>query len=687
MGLLVLLAASLGGTVLSTWYDAESGILARMAMGSATGLVGLALVGFLLACPFKDPNGFVIFLSVVVMLTPCLLLRQTAYRDRLAASLDGLRLESQQLVVGMSCGLLMFVLLLMLPRVMYFKMDDPGAPAPAVYTGFSNNLGDLPFHLAITTSFAWGHNFLPQDPEYAGVRLTYPYLADFLTAMVVRCGARIDEAIFLTNAFMVLSLVGLLYWAFARITGERFAGALAPWLALFNGGLGFAALWTEAGFFHKGIPLWKSIWLLFALMPHLPHDYTIFDNWMIRWGNALTTLLMPERSLLMGIPPLLVVLGLWWRSVVEPKEKHPRQAAMLAAGIITGLLPLAHTYCFLILFGIGIIEFFIFRSEDWKWFFIPALLLALPQAFLLKSGSAMNVSTFFGPYIGWDHGGPHWGDGVNPITFWIVNTGVFFPLLTYSCWLLWEHHRKLLLFYLPFTLLFLVGNVMRLAPWVWDNVKILYPWFLLSIGPVSWGMVHLCHPRSARESLDSLRMSDLRSSREAAPEASPLPQAEPRPGEELLRRLGVVALFVLLTLSGSLDVIRALSPSWEFRLYSGDMVALARAIIQRTPTDAVILHAPGYDSPTYLTGRLSLLGYEGHLWTRGIDYRQRDADVRSIYEGTPQAVDLLRDYHVGALEVGPEEMRQYHINTAWFDQLKVLAENKGVTIYAVQDQK
>ena len=38
-----------------------------------------------------------------------------------------------------------------------------------------------------------------------------------------------------------------------------------------------------------------------------------------------------------------------------------------------------------------------------------------------------------------------------------------------------------MLFYLPFLFLFILSNVAKLAPWEWDNIKILIYWFVGSI--------------------------------------------------------------------------------------------------------------------------------------------------------------------------------------------------------------
>src|SRR5262249_20338340 len=103
--------------------------------------------------------------------------------------------ERQARVVLSDCLVYLLIGLLLcfaFDRVMFLRPDG-------VYTGFSNNLGDLPFHLQIVTSFVRSHNFPPEDPTYAGSRFTYPFLADFVAALFVRSGASLRGALFVEN--------------------------------------------------------------------------------------------------------------------------------------------------------------------------------------------------------------------------------------------------------------------------------------------------------------------------------------------------------------------------------------------------------------------------------------------------------------------------------------------------------
>ena len=57
----------------------------------------------------------------------------------------------------------------------------------------------------------------------------------------------------------------------------------------------------------------------------------------------------------------------------------------------------------------------------------------------------------------------------------------------------------------------------------------------------------------------------------------------------------------------------------------------------------MILHAPTYNDPVYLTGRRTFLGYPGHVWSHGIDYGPREAELKRIYMGAADAPALFGD--------------------------------------------
>ena len=250
------------------------------------------------------------------------------------------------------------------------------------------------------------------------------------------------------------------------------------------------------------------------------------------------------------------------------------------------------------------------RRRAWIVFFAAALLVAVPQMWWATRGSAARPSSFFAWQLGWDRGGQ------NPVWFWLNNTGLFIPLLVAA--VAWRGReplvpKRLLLFYLPFTLLFVICNAAKISPWVWDNIKVLYYWYVPSTLLVALLLARLW-----------------------------------RGGAAL--RLASAALLVVLTLAGALDVWRVVSEASAQREFDRGGIAFAELVKRETAPRSLILHAPTYNHPVYLTGRASVMGYAGHLWSQGLDYQAREAQVRSLYAGTTY---LPRD---GTRALGPEEL-------------------------------
>src|SRR5688572_380203 len=171
------------------------------------------------------------------------------------------------------------------------------------YTGLLNNFGDLPFHISVITSFALGNNYPPQDPTFAGVKFTYPFLTDFISAIFVNCGASIRQSMFLENYPVALAFVGLLHrWAFVLLR-NRLAAVLTPVLVILNGGLGWVMFADAALERHDGFV---------EVLKSLPVYYTIIPESTWRWGSATSALLIPLRCFVVGLPLAVIVFAEWW---------------------------------------------------------------------------------------------------------------------------------------------------------------------------------------------------------------------------------------------------------------------------------------------------------------------------------------------------------------------------------------
>src|SRR5262249_27443933 len=185
-----------------------------------------------------------------------------------------------------------------------------GESAGGIVKGGGKNVGDLPLPLQVINSFAQGHNLPPEDPTFAGVRFAYPFMTDFLAAMLVKgAGADVISAMWAENMFAALALAGMLQYWTLLLTRSRLAGFIAPLLVLFSGGLGWTGIFQD---------LHESEHGLVPLLANLPHSYTIMDaGGILRWGNSLTTLFVPQRSILFGMPLAIVIFCQWWLAVAD----------------------------------------------------------------------------------------------------------------------------------------------------------------------------------------------------------------------------------------------------------------------------------------------------------------------------------------------------------------------------------
>ncbi|HWS53663.1 MAG TPA: hypothetical protein VN228_06035, partial [Pyrinomonadaceae bacterium] len=109
-------------------------------------------------------------------------------------------------------------------------------------------------------------------------------------------------------------------------------------------------------------------------------------------------------------------------------------------------------------------------------------------------------------------------------------------------------------------------------------------------------------------------------------------------------------------------------------------------IKSRTPPRSLILHAPTYNDPVYLTGRRTFLGYPGHIWSHGLDYAEREAQLRRVYAGGAGADALLAGNRIEYVVVGPleeAEMRKagLRLDRSFFERYTKVGEAGEYRLY------
>jgi hypothetical protein len=678
------LIAIAGGAVITYLIDEDAPLVARLCMGACIGFAALGLFGFIVASGFGF-TPFALILTAAVIASPLTLLVSRKRLAEVRADFQAAVRAGRRAVLHPTRQTTVYIVFYAFIAVLLWLVFDramvelPGG----IYTGVQNNYGDLPFHLSIITSFADGANFPPEDPTFAGARFTYPFIADFVAACFVRAGATLRQAMLLENLVLALSFVGLLHRFTLKLTRDWLAGLIAPVLVLFSGGLGWLNLWKDARWGSQGV---------FDILMSLPQQYTITPDTGYRWGNSLTTLLIPQRGILLGFPLAIIVFTVWWQTLNEEKAEGARQKTpgskrkaesgrkegtgkkqkaespalasafrllpsgfsmqrMAVAGAVAGLLPLVHAHSFVVVMVVGSGVALLTRLKNWRaWaaFFVVATVIAAPQMWWATHNSSVRAGDFFGWNFGWDKGEESF------VSFWFKNTGLLIPLILAA--LLWPGGksegqkylvpRRLLLFYLPFTLCFIIPNLIKLAPWVWDNIKVIFYWFIVSTPIVALFLARLL-----------------------------------RRGAWL--RAAAVALLLTLTLSGALDVWSVASRAVEIRIFDADGVRFAQAVKLQTGPRSTILHEPTFDTPIFLTGRRSVMGYPGHISSHGIEYLERQNEIRRIYSGAPDAARLLAKYGVEYVVVGPHEQREMPVNEAFFARYKLVGETGEYRLYKI----
>ena len=655
------------GTLATYLYDDDASFQARLCSGACLGITALSLLGFVFSS-LLGLTGTAVLLSALGCSLPLVLLAKETYLVRFQKDLSGVsqtirRLTSKPDAVSIGYVVFYVVTALVLWQVFSKAMiqDSEG-----VSTGLLNNFGDLPFHLSVITGFAYGNNFPPEDPTYAGVRFTYPFLSDFASAMFVRTGSDLRESMFIENFILAISFVGLLHrWALVMLR-DRLAAIITPLLILLNGGFGWLLLFDKANSDDNG---------LLGVFSNLPPSFTVIPETTWRWGNAISALLIPQRGFLMGLPLAVIVFTQWWLAEnpqpsgeTEGKKTDLRRSRkakvhaqevqsepsflsnvavrrMIGAGVVAGLLPLAHAHSFVVVMAMGgCLALIQRRWRDWIVFFLVASLIALPQLWWSTSHTAVNARSFFAFEIGWDRGKD------NPIWFWFKNTGLFIPLIFVA--LLFRSkdyliNKRLLFFYLPFTLCFIVPNFLKMAPWIWDNIKVLFYWWVASAPIVA------------------LLLSRLWK-------------------DTIIRRTAAIVLFASLTLAGALDVAGIALRSVKYGIFDVAGVRFAELVKLKTPPRALIVHAAVHNEPVFLTGRKSLMGYPGHIWTHGLEFAQRESDIKRIYSGAAGADQLLKAYDIDYAVVGPLERLVMPVNEQFFSHYEKVGDVGGYQLYKIK---
>jgi hypothetical protein len=589
----------------------------RLAFGTVLGAMAVSVVSFLLSVVVRDVTVGTVITGIAIAMGAGAGVA-IANRDRVAADVsDAIARWAASLRTDGHPWPLAAVFLVCGAWTVHFLHQAYVVKPDGLWAGYINIWGDWAAHLTFAGSFAYGHNFPPQYPIDPGNHLGYPFMIDFLAADLVPLGASLPSALVLTSGLLGIAFPAVFYLAAARFAGSRGAAAIAVFVFLLGGGLGFV--------YFIGNILLGGV----RVMGYLPREYTLNRDLNFQWLNPVLAYLVPQRSTLFGFSLALIVLLLVWLAV---RERHGWKA-FLFAGVVAGLMPVFHVHAYGTVVALAAFWAVFNRRKEWVAFFVPALVLAIPVLAWMwppANNSACGAGVSLYGYClepGWLSYTDWQRDGViyfpfDFVWFWIKNTSVFIPVLVFAQFAKRWFPTAFPKWFAPMWLWFLVPNVIVLQPWDWDNTKFFIFWALLGsimVGGFIAGMVRRWPGSAAFASV----------------------------------------LLVLLCLSGALDLARASDASvssYEFTDTKG--LQVADWVRQNTAPDAVFAVADEHNSPIpTLSGRRVMSGYPGWLWTYGLrDYARKQADEAAILRGDQNTADLVDRYGVNYVLIGPQEL-------------------------------
>lgn len=305
-----------------------------------------------------------------------------------------------------------------------------------------------------------------------------------------------------------------------------------------------------------------------------------------QWKNLFLTLFVTQRGFLFALPAGLLLLAAWR----EETFGKPRNIILPLSvqAVLLGAIPLFSIHAGLFL-GVAMTGLALLSPTSRIKMARLALFAWPVMAFtgwLVTSGAGGPSAVHS---LGWEFG---WmSDGV--MGFWLWNFGIALPLALILCLLLArkDADSEARAFVWPAAMVFAVTLLIRFAPWPWDNMKLML-WSWLVIAPSLWSI--LIAPRS-----------------------------------RVIRAVTALFLFG----SGAASLVAGLDGRHGYELIRKSTLDEAAWCLRGVPADAVIACAPEYNHPALVLGHPVVCGYEGHLWSHGLDYKTRLATLNSIMMG------------------------------------------------------
>ena len=512
----------------------------------------------------------------------------------------------------------------------------PGPAGHAWQSLSKTNFGDLALHINYIRAFSEGLPAPFVNPIFASEILRYPIGPDLYNALWEAVGIPTSAHLFVIGMFCT-------WWAisFLRAVGGSF-GILGFFLA--GGALGWGVL--------AGQPL------------------SDFQD-RLEWKNTFLAVWITQRGFLWALP---IGLLLWLRLKRTRLRRQLSQSEGVALGVLWGGLATFHLHAFVIvslLLGGGAILDAVFEALEEKregrgafkelkglgqgWTYPMLAALPLGAAAVFHSTHGFSKASVMSWEPGWTM--PPELSWVQQLNWIWQNFGpsLFVVLLGFAIVMLSSkptkaERRRFGIEMCFFVFMFWLFTAWKMAPWAWDNIKLLiWPW-TLGFAAIGMGLRHAVRDRNE------------------------------------------VLAWVLTFIAGGSGMISlghsVFSPKDRSVLMWNTVdIAEAEAAVRDLPRDSVFAASTIHNHTLAWLGRNRAVGYEGHLWSHAIRHEQKSAELKSLFMGEDPVVQAQR---LGATHIfwGPEEKMSWgNWASTWLSKFTLVRRVGNVEIYSLLEPR
>lgn len=505
--------------------------------------------------------------------------------------------------------------------------------------------------LPLERSFAYGSNFPPQYPIFAGPPIRYHFVFFLVVGTLERIGVPLDWGLNTLSIVGFFGLLVLIYLFAKNLFKSRFVGTLSALLFLLNGSFSFLEFFKKHPLSNHTILdiIKNNDWSSFG-----PYDgKTVSAFWSL---NIFTN----QRHLALGYACFLALLLLLYKKSLSTHRLHatlkervktlfqvPDYPLFIIVGILIGLFPFIHLTVYMMMCIALLVLFFLLPNLR-KQIFVAGVIagiLGIPQ--ILAMGQSHSDGMKFinpGYLISRDLTLP------NFLQYWFFNLGLTSIFSIIGFILAKREQRK---FFIPFFVFFIIGNIFQFSPEMGSNHKFFNMFVIGANMFTAYALWKLWKVN-------------------------------------LAAKLLVPLLLIPLTLSGIIDLFPIFNDGY---LVAPDIPnnPTAQFIVKNTPPDSVFLNAEFINDPASLAGRKIFMGWPYFAWSAGYNTDIRLKEHQSLWNASNihTFCDLANKHAISYAEFSLTRTDSlFTINTSFFhDNFPLIYNNDkdGTKIYELDE--